>query len=629
MSEKESRRTFFKTTTGGAAIIAVGMSGNCSSAGQSDRRELDQGPSRIVDQESVESEIKKRADFYLSQRYLVVDYYRIRRKLAYPLPVKDLSLPEVEVPSITGYPWATWMTWELEERINSLGWAAEWFGDKKAQEAASADLEALASWPAYRQYDSPDLSSGHAGRILWTAFAKWTWLDQSLRKKLIAGCRRHCTEVFPGSNSAYGQLTSTADIMALERPYRKLHNIALIGTIAAALTGSCAEQPEVAALNRWIQTVFGANLDFRKDGFTEGVGYDGYVLDFIADWLSILPEEQRLPLLGHESLPRFLEESYMLSAPGAAERVAEIGDVEPKEMPFHISAQAKLYAFRPDPICAWHLRRWNQAWVRSAGLGALHSIVEEFEGGRAPADGVSNAHYSVVLRNGWSRDGLAAVVSCCSSPMGHLQYDNGTLVVGKAGQWLITDPGYQQYMRDQEREFTLGPSAHNYPVINGQKQNRKSPQLKTLKSISKNLHKATVDLTACYPEKVQAKAILRTIWISGADLVVVADQVDVPVIESLQYHWHGHADASWASQAGWVLIHTDEADLWLTSPQFTLSGANIVRLPASRGQLTVSVESKSPEKVVWWLFVLGENPVPFQLSGDGQSLELEGQTFKI
>ena len=128
--------------------------------------------------QAIETEIRRRARHYAAQRYLVVDYYRIRRQLAFPLPVKDLSVRAVPVPSISGYPWATWMTWELEERVNALGYAAEWFRDPAFASAATADLEALAAWPAYRQYNQPDLSSGHAGRLLWTAYRKWRWLSR-------------------------------------------------------------------------------------------------------------------------------------------------------------------------------------------------------------------------------------------------------------------------------------------------------------------------------------------------------------------------------------------------------------------------------------------------------------------
>jgi len=629
MSLKESRRDFFRTAGSGATVAALGIGSSCSRTSDGSSSNPARQKSWKISREAIESEIKRRADFFLSQRYLVVDYYRIRRQLAYKLPVRSLSLPEVQVPSIGNYPWATWMTWELEERVNSLGWAAEWFGNEAAAQAVAKDLSALAQWPAYRQYEAPDLSSGHAGRILWTALAKWTWLDSDLRSNLQEACHRHFEEILPQSRTTYGNLSSTADIRGLERPYRKLHNIALIGTIAAALTGSRSESADISELNQWIQTLLGANLDFREEGFTEGVAYDGYVLDFVADWMNVISEQQRLPILEHKYFVRFLEESYMLSAPGAAEKVAELGDVEPEEMPFHISAQAKLYPFQPDPVTAWHLRRWKPEWMRAAGLGALHPIVDSLKG-KVPADGATNAHYAVVLRNGWELDGLASVVSCCNSPMGHLQKDNGTILIGKAGRWLITDPGYQQYIDGLEREFTLGPSAHNYPVLDDLTQNQKSPRLMTLENSEESLQWTSLDLTHCYPEAAGAKSIVRNVWLSNRDLVIVADQIEATANDTLQYHWHGDPEASWWCQDdGWALIHTDAADLWLTSPQFAISGANIVRLPASRGQLTLSVKTASVAEVVWWIFIVADAPAAFHLAEDEKSLEILGRTFSI
>ena len=139
-----------------------------------------------LSRESIEAEIRPRAEGWLGQRYLVVDYYRIRRQLAYQIPVESLSVPSVPVPTISDYPWATWMMWALEERVNSLGWAAEWTGDTEFARSAARDLEALSTWPKYCQYKQPDLSSGHAGRLLWTAFTKWRWPDAALRQKMRA-----------------------------------------------------------------------------------------------------------------------------------------------------------------------------------------------------------------------------------------------------------------------------------------------------------------------------------------------------------------------------------------------------------------------------------------------------------
>ena len=85
-----------------------------------------------------EAELMARAAHYAAQERLTVDYYRIYRKLAYPLPVIAVDNPPLGVEDSFSYPWEIWMIWELEQRINSLGWAAEISGDQRYRELAAA-----------------------------------------------------------------------------------------------------------------------------------------------------------------------------------------------------------------------------------------------------------------------------------------------------------------------------------------------------------------------------------------------------------------------------------------------------------------------------------------------------------
>lgn len=625
MTHDSSRRAFLKVLAAGGAMCgaASGWTASCGSPCHAADGAAD-GSGSGLDRRAVEAELRRRADGFKPQRRLVVDYYRIGRKLAYPLPRTSLEVPDVLVPGIPSYPWSTWLSWALEERILALGWAAEWFQEDGLRAAAAADLTALTAWPHYGK----SLDSAHLGRILWTAVTRWKWVADELRRKLREACRRHVEARRPAADRLPNTALSKEDLLRRKTPHAGLHNIGLINTVGDALLAVAAQHPAAPALDAQLTALFGAVLELRATGFSEGVAYDGYVLDFIADWLSTLPATDRSRILEHPSLEHFLDQSSMLSAPGAAEQVAEIGDVEPREMPFHLSAQAKLLSLCGGAPRVWHLARCRLDWFRADGLAALRSAQGELSG-QAPPAGALDAHYATVLRTGWEQDDLAVAVSCTNSPMGHLPSDNGTLVLGTRGKWLIADPGYQQYAKGDEREFTVGPAAHNAPLVNGTAQNQKQPRRLVLEEIGTRLWRVAIDLTACYPPAASLTQLVRHVWLSDKNLVVVADQMAGKSPLQATYHWHGHAGCAWWIEANWALLAVDGVPLWLASPQAPLSGANLHRLPGSRGQLSLVCPLANAGPVVWWVFVLGERRPDLQADADGRQIRILDRTFAV
>jgi hypothetical protein len=310
----------------------------------------------------------------------------------------------------------------------------------------------------------------------------------------------------------------------------------------------------------------------------------------------------------------------MLGAPGAAENVAELSDVEPKQMPFHLSAQAKLLCLRPQAARVWFLERCSLDVCRTDCLAALRRS-ESRPTPEPPACGASDAHYAAVLRSGWEPEDLAVAVSCTTSPMSHIQIDNGTLLIGTQRDWLITDPGYQQYVKGDEREFTVGRTAHNAPLINGAAQTQKRARRIALETVvPRAVHRLVVDLTACYPSSASVKAVVRHVWLYQNHLVVVADCVDAAKRPRLEYHWHGHPDAAWWFEDRWALVAMRTSQLWFGSPQTPVAGANLRRLPGSRGPLTLVTSTESAPEVVWWVFALGEHPPTLQLDASARQI---------
>ncbi|MBK5939811.1 hypothetical protein [Halochromatium roseum] len=96
----------------------------------------------------IQSEIDRRAKHLCQQRVLAVDYYRIRKRLAVPLPVHAPLTACYPVRNFSArYTWTIWLLWALEDRIETLGAAVTFLDSAAARTAVVADLAALAAWP--------------------------------------------------------------------------------------------------------------------------------------------------------------------------------------------------------------------------------------------------------------------------------------------------------------------------------------------------------------------------------------------------------------------------------------------------------------------------------------------------
>ena len=580
-----------------------------------------------MNRKAIEQEIQRRANWHKPQSHVIADYYRIRRKVAYPLPLQKMVVPHMPVPGIAIYPWSIWVLWDFEERVNSLGWAGTWFDDLDAQNLVKRDIEALAHWPCYRQYERPDLSLGHCARLLWLAYTQWNWLGDGVRTHIEGAFSRIVDDALKYSDEHHGRFVSKEDILALDEPHSVLHNIPLIGTVGIALAAHGIKHEATSILDQRLHAVMGAILDLRHGGHSEGVGYDGYIMDFVVHWLQAMDDVGRKPILEHVRFGDLLDESVALGVPGDVAHVAEIGDVEPKEMPYHLAAHAKLYAMTQDARAAWLLSKCRLDWMRADALGVLYDVVDGWEV-TAPQSGALDGHYTTVLRSGWEREDCAVAMSVSNSPMGHLQKDTGSLLIGSRGRWLIDDPGYQQYMKKTEREFTLGVGAHNAPVINGQAQVHKlSERQVRLDTLDGDVCRMDVDLTACYAGELALDAVKRTVWLRGNDLVVVADHIVGQKVDRLNYYWHGHPDAAWWVADGWAQVYFPDVTLWVSSPQAELSDAQVDRLPGSRGQLTLCAEVDRNASVIWWVFQIGA--VAPSVVASGKRLDVNGQLFTL
>jgi Heparinase II/III-like protein len=569
--------------------------------------------------------IEQRAAGYADDQVLVADFYRIYRKLAYPLPVTEIHHPDFHVTGISGYPWEIWMTWDLEQRVFSLGWAAEWTGNERYRELVRRDIGALAGWPQYDAHEQPHLAGAHAARLMVAAYRNWDWLGEDVRGRIEQGLRRFVDSYPEWLGDGRLELDTAEKVLAAGG--RLLHNIPTIAIIGRSMAARVCGHPLREKLERHAETLIKAQLQLRGTGYTEAVGYDGYILDFVADWLPEARKDFRSELPAGDELALMLEQSWIIAVPGNLMNVAPLNDVEPGEMPFHASAHAKLAALSgANPRESWYLQNLPLEWLRTDALAALDRV--DLSGtAEAPPAGAEEGLYTLTTRSGWNTNDLAVVMSATEASVGHIQKDNGTILIGAGGNWLIDDPGYQQYVPGIEREFTLGPAAHNYPVIGGDGVQTVNKVKRLEAGVRDGLPCMAVDIAAGYDSSVGVSRVVRKVWQAGDSLVVVADLIQFEGgSREINYHWQANPAAALWLQEGSVRIVLDCESLWVTSAGRPLQGQAIRRLPGTRGQITIgrTIPAGEHDKTIWWLFKRGATAAGYELSADGASITVAG-----
>lgn len=548
--------------------------------------------------QKVEAEILRRVRKEASRTYFAADYYRIRRKLAFPLPVSVMPPADMQVGDLKTYPWGTWIVWNLEQRVEALGWAAEWGLSEGAKSLAAADLEGVCNWSTYRQYPNPDLVLAHSARMLSTPYTNWTWLEPALREKLTAALTRLLADSLPVAREFYKDHNTKEKIFAAEEPKVYVHNIPLLGTLGLAIAAhAVGDVPAVRELDGLLHEIVGALFDLFVQGVSEGVSYDGHVFSFVVDWLDCLPENERRPYVDHPQWETLLDETCLIGAPGNVHKAAPLSDVEAEKMRLPASAQVKAFRAKPSPRRAWFVSQMDLEQLPVEGLVSLKALAGDLERVQPefPAvDQVLRATYLRVLRTGWEPHDVCVAVAASNTPFAHVHPNNGTLTIGHDGEWLIQSPGYQQYMQNSEREFTNGPTSRNTPVINGA-----GTTIKSLVAHEPSEELALdLDLTGCYAPDLGIRAVQRMVSLEGK-VIQVEDQIETAEPATIEYFWHGHPDAAWWIENNVATLRLDHRSLRISSPDVEFTFADLHRLKGSRGHLTLAVKTTGVRRIRW------------------------------
>src|SRR5690606_23741338 len=113
---------------------------------------------------------------------------------------------------------------------------------------------------------------------------------------------------------------------------------------------------------------------YRRDAaapHTEGVSYDGFLMDSFTDWIDGLPGREALLAEGRDAFASLIRQWVYSTLPGRPDLHAPLGDVE-GEMPFWISCIARIVGwygadaeFGPG---LWLIQRMDPARLPSTAL---------------------------------------------------------------------------------------------------------------------------------------------------------------------------------------------------------------------------------------------------------------------
>ncbi|MBW7894225.1 MAG: heparinase II/III family protein [Opitutaceae bacterium] len=545
--------------------------------------------------------IRARAAEEMARREMRIHYYRIGHTLTFPLPVARRfvidELP-VGIANLT-YPWLIWLSWELEERWRILHAAWRLDRDAAAGLLLQQELAALTAWDCFQEtHNEVGLVTGHLAAVLALVLA-----DESGWDATHLAAARRAADILLDRDVAPWLPRQWPEGQPLT-PLR-LHNIPVIALVRAAQLARVCGHALTAQLDRSAIAVVHAWSGYRTGAqpHTEGTAYDGYLMDSVTGWLAHLPARDALLAETREAWRSQLDQWLGLTLPGRPDLHAPLGDTEP-EMPFWIMPLLRLAQWQGRADAGWLLRRIPVSRLPAA---ALIEALDLPDSAASPAADLRELANAVVLRSGWQSADHVAVLSAPRCGLHHLHDDGGHFLLGWQARFWITDPGYQQYRPGEERDYSIGPAAHNAPVINGRAQSAQAARVLSLQTEAAGRSQTALDLTRCYADLPSAAVVRRTLWAepsTAAPLVVLRDDFDgLADNTEILTPWLGGTHLAWAFVDGWARLSDGTHALWLGTAGDGFSAKQLSRHPGSRGPLTLRHTATLPTGQArrWWI----------------------------
>lgn len=536
-------------------------------------------------QDDLDRDFERRLHEEINRRELHVYFYRIGYRISFPLPVTDIPPLPKGIPEMTiDYPWSIWLAWELRERWEILYTAWKKKKDTQAGDLLQNELVSLSNWS--RSHEGPGfagLCTGHlAASLAFFLSHKEDWDLNKYSKVLETALLLLNRDIQPWFENTWASKEHFT--------IQDIHNIPSIILVSSASLARLLNHPLSDSLDRKSRQLLETWCKFQSEDYSEGTSYDGFLLDSLVQWIDQHPDKQDLIRSAESAFRSVLDIWIHHTLPGRLDLHAPVADTEP-EMYFWMNVIRYWVQWYEWKDGGWLINRIPP--VRRPATLLTHTLHNTFSE-EEPVIQPMKHPASITFRSGWDSHHIAVTVSLNNVDTHHLHYDNGQVVIGAFNRFWITDPGYQQYRQGPERDFSMGPEAHNAPVISGIQQTRHSGKLLHLKTLEQGLESCLIDLTDCYENLPAHTQIHREVIFINQEYrgVIIRDKVSSAIDLTLNYSWQGGTHLAWSFVDGFARLSDGTNCLWISNSSKAINPLQLERHIGSRGPLTLKTVDK-------------------------------------
>ncbi|MET3726809.1 hypothetical protein ABID52_000390 [Fictibacillus halophilus] len=405
----------------------------------------------------------QRANLYKNEQKITITYPNAPSIITmnHPLQIKDI-LNLMNPPGYKEYPFWTQVSLQIKSRLETLTKAFCLTNRKSYKDKAKELLIALCKFT--RWYEFPDKGA------LWSLSLPIFTMAVSYSYDLLY------SELTPDEVEIVEEALIEKGLQPLKQLFGAVdqHNIFVAGMsammIASLTLHGRREETEVfqKESSRYLAYYLESKLD-RKE--SEGLHYDTVALQHIVSALYANYRITGASLIQHPYLTQeILNQIIYFQGCGNRATFANFSDS------YHNLDLTSLLIFLSetcdDPILHDYVQSygsWSEDllfhYKKQDSLTVSPDEVLDF-----PTSKVFQSIGWASIRSGWKENTHMLGFTSSPSERDHNHFDQNNLSINVSGEWLITNPGYQDYVPGPRRDFTLGTVGHNAMLVNGKGQ---------------------------------------------------------------------------------------------------------------------------------------------------------------